>query len=158
MSIFLKNYKKGIENNFIKYDYLLFLLYGNLIKKGKKIKAEKNLKELKLKLRKDYPNENILEIILLALNKIKPKISLKKKKIAGILYQLPFPITEKKSCKLAIRWFFKTINLRKENSFVQRMYKEIDELLKEKGISLQKKIFLEKVALDNRPFIFYLKR
>jgi small subunit ribosomal protein S7 len=144
-------------NNF-EDEVLLYSFLGAMIKKGNKNKTEILFKNLLLYLKKHYPNQNPLDIFYKALLEIKPVLSLRVKKVAGINYQLPSPISNERACKLAVNWFFKGVNSRNEKTFFIRMTAEIFDLLKGKGVSKQKKEALEKAALENRPFIFFLKR
>lgn len=141
------------ENYFLFYSFL-----GKLVKKGKRNIQYKLLNELFLKLKKDYPQDNPKDILLRALQLLKPLVNLRLKKVAGINYQLPCPINEERAAKVAVTWFFQAINERSEKDLVDRIYMEIIDLLKGKSGSKQRKDSFEKIALDNRPFIFFLKR
>lgn len=141
------------ENYFLFYSFL-----GKLVKKGNRSVQYKLLNELFLKLKKDYPNENPKDILLKSLQSLKPLVNLRLKKVAGINYQLPCPINDERSAKIAVTWFFQAINERGEKILVDRIYMEIIDLLKGKSGSKQRKDSFEKIALDNRPFIFFLKR
>jgi small subunit ribosomal protein S7 len=160
MSINLKYSLKNRAISILKYEnhFLFYSFLGKLVKNGKKNIQYRLLNDLFLKLKKDYPTDNPKDILLRALQLLKPLVNLRLKKVAGINYQLPCPINEERAAKVAVTWFFQAINERSEKDLVDRIYMEIIDLLKGKSGSKQRKDSFEKIALDNRPFIFFLKR
>lgn len=160
MSIILKNSLKSRNTVILKNEnyFLFYSFLGKLIKKGNRSIQYKLLNQLFLRLKKDYPNEDPKNVLLKTLQLLKPLVNLRLKKVAGINYQLPCPINEERSAKIAVTWFFQSVNERNEKYLVDRIYMEINDLLKGKSGSKQRKDSFEKIALDNRPFIFFLKR
>jgi small subunit ribosomal protein S7 len=159
MSINYKIYKniRILNCNEFSDDFILYLFFGNLVKRGLRDKGIILLTKLLLSLKRKFPKEIPLMILKQALVKIKPVVGLRSKKVAGITYQLPYPVDDRKGSKLAVRWFFSSLDLRKEKTIEERMLQEVCDLLKGKGISKTKKDSLEKVALDNRAFTYFLK-
>jgi small subunit ribosomal protein S7 len=97
-------------------------------------------------------------ILVNLLVQLKPLVGLKSKKVAGISYQLPYPITEARANKIAVLWFYKALDFRSEKTFLEKLKGEFQDIRNYKGYALQKKNNHEKMALDNRPFLHFLKR
>lgn len=157
MVVLIKNIiKKKKKSNVLLYSFL-----GNLIKRGRGVNSYKVYIELLefLKEYKDISNEKeIQKLFLEILSRLKPSVGIRIKKVAGISYQLPCPISDERASKMAISWFFKALQQRSEKKYSQKVKSEILDIMKGKGFSLQKKNSLEKVAVENRPFLHFLKR
>jgi small subunit ribosomal protein S7 len=153
MSLYIKKINKRKISNILLNSFL-----GNLIKKGNYLNANKVyidlLEFIKLNNLGKEPQKTFLEL----LSRIKPAVGVRSKKVAGINYQLPCPITEDRACKVAVSWFFKSLDNRNEKTLINRIESEILDISKSKGFSLQKKHSFEKLALDNRPFLHFLKK
>ena len=78
--------------------------------------------------------------------------------MAGISYQLPCPLDDKRASKIAINWFFNSIKQRAEPTLNKKVIAEVLDILNDKGSSLNRKQAHEKMALDNRAFLFFLKK
>jgi small subunit ribosomal protein S7 len=153
MSVNLSNLKNNSNENFFIKSFL-----GNLVKCGNKNKAFVVYINLLEKLKTEYPDIEPSLVLVKALEKIKPLINLRAKKVAGISYQLPCPLDDKRSSKMAVNWFFNSIKQRGEPTLNKRVIAEVLDILNDKGSSLQRKYAHEKTALDNRAFLFFLKR
>lgn len=153
MSLDIKKLQVKNSDNFFIKSFL-----GNLVKCGNKNKAFAAYIDLLEKLKLEYPENEPNLLLVNALDKIKPLVNLRVKKVAGISYQLPCPLDERRASKMAINWFFNSIKLRAELTLGKRLISEILDILHDKGASLQKKKNHEKMALDNRAFLFFLKR
>jgi small subunit ribosomal protein S7 len=152
--------KKVKEKNILNFEdqILIYSFLGKLIKKGGRLKALKILSSVLLKIKKFNKNETPIFILLFILQKIKPLVNLRVKKVAGISYQLPCPITNDRSCKLAIIWFFTSVSSRTEKKIEDRIFNELLDIYNNTGVTKQKKTSFEKMAVSNRPFIHFLKR
>lgn len=160
MSILLLNkIKKKKNTDIIKpVDFFVNCFLGNLIKTGNRNKAYVFYVKLIARLKKDFPNKDPIDVLINSFNLMKPLVNLRVKKVAGISYQLPCPIDEIKSFKVSMKWFFGSLKLRKEKGIYNKMRSEILDVLNGKGLTLQRKYFHEKVVLDNRAFLFFLKK
>lgn len=153
MSLNLSNLKNQSNENFFIKSFL-----GNLTKCGNKNKAFIVYLNLLEKLKIEYPDTEPSLVLIKALEKIKPLVNLRAKKVAGISYQLPCPLDDKRSSKMAVNWFFNSVKQRGEPTLNKKVISEVLDILNDKGSSLQRKNAHEKMALDNRAFLFFLKR
>ena len=145
--------KLNLEKNFFIKSFL-----GNLVKCGNRDKAYVLYVRILEKIKMEYPDREPNVVLKGALEKIKPLVNLRVKKVAGISYQLPCPLDDVRATKMAVNWFFISIKNRNEVTLYKKLIAEILDILNDKGGSIQKKNMHEKIALDNRAFLFFLKR
>nr|QEM01681.1 30S ribosomal protein S7 [Nephromyces sp. ex Molgula occidentalis] len=144
----------------LKSNYKNFLLEQLFVKKiqkkGKLFKSKKILnKTFKLINKKNFYNNNILEIII---KKLKFSIKLIYKRVLGSVYQIPIKISLKKSISLAIKLILISINKQKKNmKFDKLLYLEFLNILNNEGLSLQQKHIFLKKALSFRVFSHLIK-
>jgi small subunit ribosomal protein S7 len=131
-------------------------MLGFLIKKGKKTKAEKILKESFLFLSKNLklPSYFILNKVCFLLNIF---VEIKKLKIKGRWYSIPFPVNFKRRIYLVIKSVFIALQGNKqEKSFSNKLQQEIFSLCSgSKSSSYGQKVLNNKLALTSRSNIHY---
>jgi len=154
-----KNYRYTISQDRMDYPKIvirrniLTSLCGLLIRRGNKKYAEgvalKTLTFLSQKF-KDDP----LQVLIIALNKIKPSLNIYTKKRGGTSYKLPLLLGEDQQYKLALRWLVLNARKRSESTFTLRLINEILESYYGKNITLmRRRDELHKNALASRPFL-----
>ena len=81
-----------------------------LMKEGKKIKAEKILKSvfIKISLKKLSP----AKVLTLAVNNVKPLVEVRSVRRRGKSFQVPFPITSSRQLRLSIKMILKSTRWR----------------------------------------------
>jgi len=132
--------------------------FGNLIKEGKGYGSMNLYIKVIEFLKINNKGREGVDVLLELLSKLKPLVGIRSKKVAGINYQLPSPITDERAFKMAVAWFFKSLDNRSEKTLFHKMSSELLDIKNNKGHSLQKKQYHEKLAIDNRPFLHFLKR
>ncbi len=131
-------------------------ILGFLIKKGKKTKAVEILKKTLLnlsKVLKKAPNF-ILNKVCFLLNIF---IEVKKLKIKGRWYNVPFPINFRRRIYLIIKSLFNSLsNNRQEKSFSSKLSQEMLSLCKGlRSSAYSQKVLNNKLALISRSNIHY---
>ncbi len=130
-----------------------------LIKEGKKAQALRMvlavIKFLNVKNKKKITGE---EIILKAVNNLKPQLYIEKQRKARRIFYLPKIINSEKKINLALNWIVSSIKLRKEKKAEDRLAKEFLDCFFSKGLSILKKRSLYKTITANRPFFHLLKK
>jgi small subunit ribosomal protein S7 len=148
-----------VKVNYLKINNILLNSFlGNLIKEGKKYYAINIYIKILESLKSYSKNEIGLDILLDLIHKLKPAVNIRSKKVAGINYQLPSPITDVRASKIAVSWFFKALSNRSEKTLYSKVLSEFLDIKNNKGYAIQKKQYHEKLALDNRPFLHFLKK
>ena len=98
-------------------------------------------------------------VLVKAVIKAAPKITLQSKRVGGVIYRLPKLIRNMSSSYFTgIRWIIKNARLRRENGFHVRLANEIIETYKGNSPTLRKKAELHRIAVLNRPFVRYLRK
>ena len=67
-----------------------------------------------------------------------------------MIYQIPVPIDNKQKFNLGIRFFLKSIKIRKEKTTIERFTLEMIDAYNKKGLSIKKKDDLHKIAELNK--------
>lgn len=95
-------------------------------------------------------------LLLQAIDNVKPSVEVRKVRKGGITYQVPAIIRKKRQETLAIRWIIDAAKKRKKNSktrFAECLALELTEASKKFGKPRQKRDELHKLAESNRAYI-----
>lgn len=124
---------------------------------GKKVLASKIVYNALARLEKDFEDQKGSEILLTALDLIKPSVYLRSKRVASRVYHVPIPIDATRAMKRALLWLVKGARRKKFNTIEERLYREILDIVKEKkGESLRIREDYHRVAKENEAFIHYV--
>jgi len=154
-----KNYRYTISPDRIKYPKIVIrrnlvtALCGLLIRRGNKKYAESVTLKTLVFLCKKFKDDP-LQVLIRALNNIKPSLNIYTKKRGGTSYKLPILLDEDQQYKLALRWLVINARKRAEKTFTLRLINEILESYYGKNITLvRRRDELHKNALASRPFL-----
>lgn len=140
-----------IKKNFFK------LLVNSLIKKGKKTYSERLAYDIVKVLKKELKGRNSLLVLTNLTYKLKPCVTLRTKKVAGVLIKIPTLVAVGRDISMVVRWLVMGFKLRQ--GFRRLNEKVVGELLDlivlNRGFALKKRNDLHKLALTNRPFLKY---
>ncbi|AFA40892.1 30S ribosomal subunit protein S7 [Wigglesworthia glossinidia endosymbiont of Glossina morsitans morsitans (Yale colony)] len=149
----VKNYKQILLDSKLKPE-LLSKFINILMMNGKKSIAEKitysALISLEKKLNKDY-----LTIFDLALEKVRPIIEVKSRRVGGSTYQVPIEVRSARRNTLAMRWIIEAARKRKDHSMSIRLKNELSDALENKGAAVKKKEEVHRMAEANKAFAHY---
>lgn len=129
------------------------LLVQLLIKKGNKLFAEKIIFNFLNFLKNRYYCVSLEGFLKKIFSRFCPKISFVRRKIAAIIYLLPWYITSKRSKHLLIHWFYRSCCERFEFSFSFKIMNEFVDLYKGYGRTVKKLEDFYGLALKNKPFV-----
>ena len=128
-----------------------------LMQSGKKSVAEKivydAIKIISSKLDKD--EEFALEVIVQALDNIKPSVEVKSRRVGGATYQVPVEVKPVRRETLAMRWIIDAARKRSEKSMSLRLANEILDASENKGTAVKKREDTHKMAEANKAFAHY---
>jgi len=141
----------NLDSNLIKIK-----LVNSFIRHGKKSFSENLIRSIIIDL-KDMYGKNADQILIQAFNNLIPKINLKNKRKAGIIYKIPFILKKGGGLIYAAKWFKIAIKNRSELLLKQRILREIIDASNKRGEAYKKKEMWHKTALLNRGFIKYLR-
>ncbi|MBA4389123.1 MAG: 30S ribosomal protein S7 [Verrucomicrobia bacterium] len=125
-----------------------------IMRKGKKSVAEKivygALDEVQKKM-----NTDPLEVLVKAVENIKPKVEVKSRRVGGSTYQVPVEINRFRQMALALRWLTQFAGSRKGVPMERALALEIVDAFNNQGNAVRKKDDTHKMAQANKAFAHY---
>jgi small subunit ribosomal protein S7 len=96
-----------------------------------------------------------LAVLLFAMNKVRPNIEVRSRRVGGATYQVPVEVRQDRSFALAMRWLRDAARKRGENTMEERLAAEIQEAVNDRGSAVKKREDTHKMAEANRAFAHY---
>ena len=125
-----------------------------LMVSGKKSVAEKivyqAIDEIKNKKGKDG-----LEVFIEALDKVKPPVEVKSRRVGGATYQVPVEVRPVRQAALAMRWIVDSARKRNEKSMINKLAGELIDAAESKGAAIKKREDTLRMAEANKAFSHY---
>ncbi|WP_334128600.1 30S ribosomal protein S7 [Sneathiella sp.] len=135
-------------------DVVLTKFMNSLMYDGKKSTAEGIIYKAFEIIEKKTGN-NPVEVFHEALDKIKPDIEVRSRRVGGATYQVPVEVRSERGQALAIRWLIASARKRSEVTMVDRLSGEILDASNERGGAVKKREDTHKMAEANRAFAHY---
>ncbi|WP_343128551.1 30S ribosomal protein S7 [Buchnera aphidicola (Kurisakia onigurumii)] len=133
---------------------LLAKFINILMVDGKKSIAEtivySALSELSKKLGKKE-----IELFELALDKVKPTVEVKSRRVGGSTYQVPVEVRPVRRNALAMRWIIEAARKRTDKSMSLRLSNELHDAIENKGLAVKKREEIHRMAEANKAFAHY---
>lgn len=123
---------------------------------GKKNTSRKILHDCFEELKTKW-HKNPKETFHLAIQKVTPSIEVKPKRVWWSVYQVPFPVNEKRQLFLSIRWILKASKKKKWMPMSKRLAIEINDAINEAWEAFKKKEEVHKMAQANKAFAYLSK-
>ncbi len=125
-----------------------------LMVSGKKSVAEKivykAIDEITSKKGKDG-----LEVFTEALDKVKPPVEVKSRRVGGATYQVPVEVRPVRQAALAMRWIVDSARKRGEKSMINKLAGELIDAAESKGAAIKKREDTLRMAEANKAFSHY---
>ncbi len=135
-------------------DPIVAKFINSLMYDGKKSKAEKifygSLNRIKEQTGKDP-----LEVFHVALNRVKPSVEVRSRRVGGANYQVPMEVNSFRRQSLGIRWLINSSRARSEKSMIGKLSSEIIDAHNNRGNAVKKKEDVHRMAEANRAFAHY---
>ena len=136
-------------------DSLVSKFICSLMKDGKKGVAESILYGA-MDLIGEREKETLpLEVFRTAVEKVKPAMEVKSRRVGGSTYQVPMQVRSVRSQTLAIRWIVQNANTRSGKSMRAKLADELLDSFNGRGNSIKKKEDTHKMADANKAFAHY---
>ena len=136
-------------------DSLVSKFICSLMKDGKKGVAESILYGA-MDLIGEREKETLpLEVFRTAVEKVKPAMEVKSRRVGGSTYQVPMQVRSVRSQTLAIRWIVQNANARSGKSMRAKLADELLDAFNGRGNSIKKKEDTHKMAESNKAFAHY---
>ncbi len=133
---------------------LLAKFINMIMKDGKKSTAEtivyEALDTLVDKLGK--PAEKAPEVFAEVLEKVKPVVEVRSRRVGGATYQIPVEVRHDRREALAMRWLIESARSRQEKSMKIKLANELLDASNDKGNAIKKKEDTHKMAEANKAF------
>ncbi|MFA4891049.1 MAG: 30S ribosomal protein S7 [Candidatus Gracilibacteria bacterium] len=127
-----------------------------LMKKGKKSTARKILNDT-FKIIAKKTSSDPEKIFRLAIDKVKPVMEVKPKRIGGAVYQIPLEVKVERQLALTFRWILGAARSKKGSPMCERLATELIEASNEQGTAMKKKLDTERMAQANKAFAHFAK-
>ncbi len=139
-------------------DLILSKFINNIMMHGKKSKAESivygALDIIRQKQKMTNDNE-VIDLFHAAIDKVKPQIEVKSRRVGGATYQVPVEVRSDRALALAIRWIIKAVRGRSENMTMEKLAEELMMAANENGNAVKKRDDTHKMADANKAFAHY---
>ncbi|NLE66674.1 MAG: 30S ribosomal protein S7 [Lentisphaerae bacterium] len=146
--------RREIAPDLIYNNQLVAHLIHYVMRGGKKATAEKiiygTLEQIKAQ-----TNEDPLEVMIRAIDNIKPKVEVKSRRVGGATYQVPVEVSQERQVALALRWLITYSRARKGQPMVRALSGELMDAYKNQGNAIKKRDDTHKMAQANKAFAHY---
>jgi len=129
--------------------FINFVMYD-----GKKTTSEKIIYDALEKI-KNKTKDNPIKIFDEAINKIRPNLEVRSRRVGGATYQVPQEVKAKRSQTLALRWLLDASRKRKNKTMSDKLFNELMDASQNKGSAIKKREDTHKMAESNKAFAHY---
>jgi len=138
-----------------KFGSVLISKYINMVmKSGKKSVAEKIVYGAMDKMTEKESGEAV-ELTQQALEKVKPMVEVKSRRVGGATYQVPVEVRPQRLMALAMRWLIDAARKRGEADMPSKLAGEMLDALHDRGAAMKRREEVHKMAEANRAFAHY---
>ncbi len=138
------------------YDSILVQrLINKVMKAGKKQMAEKLVYKAMEEATKQLKEKDPLEILLKALDNVKPVIETRSRRVGGANYQIPFEVKGQRQTHLTLMWFIEAARARDGMPTDKRLCLEIVDAYNGTGAAVKHREDVQKTADANRAFAHF---
>jgi len=96
-----------------------------------------------------------LEVFEESLEKIRPSVEVKSRRVGGSTYQVPVEVRPSRQSALAMRWLVEFSRKRGEKSMRQRLAGEMMDAVENRGAAVKKREDVHRMAEANKAFSHY---
>ena len=129
--------------------------YINMVmKSGKKAVAE-NIVYGAMEQVAEKEKGDIDEITERALEKVKPMVEVKSRRVGGATYQVPVEVRPRRQMALAMRWMIDAARKRGEANMPAKLAGEMLDALHDRGAAMKRREEVHKMAEANKAFAHY---
>jgi len=126
-----------------------------IMKQGKKSIAEKIVYK-SFNIIKNSLKDDPLKIFKTALEKVRPLVELRSRRVGGANYQVPVEVSAERGLVLAFRWIKDAAKKRSGQQMHIKIANEIIDAFQERGEAVKKRENTHKMAEANKAFAHYL--
>ena len=136
-------------------DYLIAKFINTLMFDGKKSVARSILYTAMDAIGEKETEATPLEVVRGAVEKVKPALEVKSRRVGGSTYQVPVEVRPERRQSLAIRWIINGANTRSGKTMESKLAAELLDAYHGRGGAIRKKEDVHKMADANRAFAHF---
>ena len=141
------------------YDSVLVQrLINKLMQNGKKQLATRLVYQAMEEAAKTLKEKDPLEVLLKALDNVKPVLETRPRRVGGANYQIPFEVKGQRQTHLTLMWFIEAARARTGMATNRRLAAEIVDAYNKTGAAVKRKEDVQKMAESNRAFAHFARR
>ena len=96
-----------------------------------------------------------LAVFYTAINKVKPLVEVRSRRVGGATYQVPVEVRAERSQALAFKWIIESARKRGEHTMMDRLAAELFEAANDRGTAIKKRDDTHKMADANKAFAHF---
>lgn len=131
---------------------LVSTLVNAVMQSGKKALAQRIVYGAIEKMAEKLEKGNPVELVLGALENIRPKIEVKSRRVGGATYQVPIEVPFERQQSLAFRWVVRAASAKKGAPMADSLASELIDAYNNTGTVVKKREETHKMAQANRAF------
>ena len=133
-------------------DILITKFMNVLMYDGKKSAAEAIVYGALDKIQRLAKGGNALEIFKTALEKVRPHLEVRSRRVGGATYQVPVEVRTDRGIALAMRWIIAAARARSEQTMMDRLAGELVAASNDNGAAVKKREDTHRMAEANKAF------
>ncbi len=138
-----------------KFGSELISKYINMVmESGKKSVAEKIVYGAMEKIAEKEKGD-VVEVTQAALEKVKPMVEVKSRRVGGATYQVPVEVRPRRQMALAMRWTIEAARKRGEANMPSKLAAEMLDALHDRGAAMKRREEVHRMAEANKAFAHY---
>ncbi len=127
-------------------------LINKIMEGGKKQLAERIVYQAMTAAARQLKEKDPLEVLVRALDNIKPVLETRSRRVGGANYQIPFEVRGQRQTHLTLMWFVAAARTRTGMPMSQRLALEIVDAYGQTGAAVKKRSDVQRMAESNRAF------
>lgn len=135
-------------------DELVAKLINKVMLDGKKSVAEQNVYKA-LDILGEKKKDDPIKLYKQALEKIKPVVEVRSRRIGGANYQVPVEVRQDRRVSLGLRWLVNSSRSRGEKAYYLRLAGEMMDALEDRGSAVKKREEVHRMAEANKAFAHF---
>jgi len=136
------------------HEPLVAKFMNGIMRRGKKSLGERIFYGA-LDIIKDKTHSDPLQIFNQAMDKVRPLIEVRPRRVGGATYQVPVEVRPARKTALAIRWIIGFAKQRAEKTMEEKLSGELIDAANNRGAAIKKKEDTHKMAEANKAFAHY---
>ncbi len=128
---------------------------NSLMERGKKSVARRIFYDAMDIIATKLPEEETLTVFEEAMDKVRPRVEVKSRRVGGATYQVPMEVRQTRRNALAIRWIIGFAQSRSGRTMSEKLAAELLDAYNERGASVKKRDDTHRMAEANKAFAHY---